>query len=315
MPSMWPPVSSRPRLPARSSPVSGRSRRLEVLSSSVSPRRSRRRESPEASPAGGSSARCRSCARAAWAACAGRSSAANGSSSACRSTYRELGDEPRLVTIIGDPGVGKTRLVREAWEWLAGESPEPLRRTGRCLSYGQGITYWPLAEVLKEHLGILESDAPASVLSRLEGREILGLTLGLDVAGGLHPLDGPRPSARGLGRARDRARRGATCCRPRGGPALGRAGAARPARATRPGREGPSAAHRHRASGAARRPARLGWRAACSRDPRARAALARRQPADARHALGRRAAGRPNETSSSSARRGTRSSSRSCWGP
>jgi class 3 adenylate cyclase/tetratricopeptide (TPR) repeat protein len=105
-----------------------------------------------------------------------------------QTAYRELGDEPRLVTIIGDPGVGKTRLVREAWEWLAGESPEPLRRTGRCLSYGQGITYWPLAEVLKEHLGILESDPPASVLRRLEGREILGLTLGLDVAGGLHPL-------------------------------------------------------------------------------------------------------------------------------
>jgi hypothetical protein len=105
-----------------------------------------------------------------------------------RTAYGELGDEPRLVTIIGDPGVGKTRLVREVWEWLAGESPEPLRRTGRCLSYGQGITYWPLAEVLKEHLGILESDPPASVLRRLEGREILGLTLGLDIAEDIHPL-------------------------------------------------------------------------------------------------------------------------------
>ena len=105
-----------------------------------------------------------------------------------QTTYRELGDEPRLVTIVGDPGVGKTRLVREAWEWLAGESPQPLRRTGRCLSYGQGITYWPLAEVLKEHFGILESDPAASVLRRLEGREILGLTLGLDVAEELHPL-------------------------------------------------------------------------------------------------------------------------------
>lgn len=105
-----------------------------------------------------------------------------------QTAYHELGAAPRLVTIIGDPGVGKTRLVREAWEWLAAESPEPLRRTGRCLSYGHGITYWPLAEVLKEQLGILESDASASVFKRLEGREILGLTLGLDVARGLHPL-------------------------------------------------------------------------------------------------------------------------------
>ncbi|MDP9302643.1 MAG: hypothetical protein M3P43_17390 [Actinomycetota bacterium] len=66
--------------------------------------------------------------------------------------------------------------------------PGTLRRTGRCLSYGQGITYWPLAEVLKEHLGIFESDPPAVVLERLGSREILGLTLGLDVAHGLHPL-------------------------------------------------------------------------------------------------------------------------------
>jgi len=104
--------------------------------------------------------------------------------------YEEVEDqrEPRLVTILGDAGVGKSRLVRELWERLGGRSPEPLRRTGRCLSYGQGITYWPLAEVLKEHLGILESDPPAVVLDRLGSREILGLTLGLDVAGRLHPL-------------------------------------------------------------------------------------------------------------------------------
>jgi class 3 adenylate cyclase len=109
---------------------------------------------------------------------------------ALEGAYQEVEDrrEPRLVTILGDAGVGKTRLVREFWERLGGRSPEPLRRTGRCLSYGQGITYWPLAEVLKEHLGILESDPPTVALERLGSREILGLTLGLDVAGGLHPL-------------------------------------------------------------------------------------------------------------------------------
>ncbi len=95
---------------------------------------------------------------------------------------------PVLVTIAGDPGVGKTRLVRELWERLAEERPEPLRRTGRCLAYGQGITYWPLGEVLKEHLGIRESDSPEELQRRLEGQQILGLTLGLDVAGDLHPL-------------------------------------------------------------------------------------------------------------------------------
>lgn len=95
---------------------------------------------------------------------------------------------PRLVTILGNPGVGKTRLVREFWQWLGEQSPEPLRRTGRCLSYGQATTYWPLGEVLKEHLGLLESDPPEVQIRRLGERPILGLTLGLDTAGDLHPL-------------------------------------------------------------------------------------------------------------------------------
>jgi class 3 adenylate cyclase len=95
--------------------------------------------------------------------------------------------EAHLVTIIGDAGVGKTRLLREFWSWLGGQVPQPLQRTGRCLSYGQA-TYWPLAEVLKEQLGILESDPPATVRARVGEREILGLALGLDVAGELHPL-------------------------------------------------------------------------------------------------------------------------------
>jgi class 3 adenylate cyclase len=106
-----------------------------------------------------------------------------------QATYRRAVElrEPHLVTIMGDAGVGKTRLVRELWEWLAAKEPQPLQRTGRCLPYGR-LTYWALGEVLKEHLGILESDPPESVSRRLGGREILGLALGLDVAGDLHPL-------------------------------------------------------------------------------------------------------------------------------
>jgi tetratricopeptide (TPR) repeat protein len=105
-------------------------------------------------------------------------------------TYRRAVErgEPHLVTIMGDAGVGKTRLVRELWAVLQDESPAPMRRTGRCLSYGRGITYWPLAEVIKEHFGIAEDEEPERVLQRLDGREILGLALGLDVSSGLHPL-------------------------------------------------------------------------------------------------------------------------------
>jgi class 3 adenylate cyclase/tetratricopeptide (TPR) repeat protein len=107
-----------------------------------------------------------------------------------QATYERVASErrPHVVTVMGDSGVGKTRLMRELWDWLGGESPEPLRRTGRCLPYGDGITYWPLGEVLKEHLGLLESDSAETALQHLGPRRILGLTIGLDVAGDLHPL-------------------------------------------------------------------------------------------------------------------------------
>ena len=105
-------------------------------------------------------------------------------------TYRRVAheSEPHLVTIMGDAGVGKSRLVRELWDRLGGEPGEPLRRTGRCLPYGHAITYWALGEILKEHLGILESDPPESVWNKLRPREILGLALGLEAQRELHPL-------------------------------------------------------------------------------------------------------------------------------
>ena len=106
-----------------------------------------------------------------------------------KEAYRQVvaAGRPHLVTIAGEPGVGKSRLVRELWGWLADQSPRPFCRTGRCLAYGQ-FTYWPLGEAVKEHLGILETDSPEAVRERLRGREMLGLALGVDVAPDLHPL-------------------------------------------------------------------------------------------------------------------------------
>ncbi|MEO5634688.1 adenylate/guanylate cyclase domain-containing protein [Gaiella sp.] len=98
------------------------------------------------------------------------------------------GRKPRLVTIMGDAGIGKTALIREFWEWLNSQSPEPRRRTGRCPSYGRGITLMPLGEIVREHFGLLESDAPDTVRRRLGDRAILGLTLGLEAPTDLHPL-------------------------------------------------------------------------------------------------------------------------------
>ena len=94
----------------------------------------------------------------------------------------------RLVTIVGDAGGGKSRLVSELWAALGEEDPAPLRRSGRCLAHGRGLTYRPLADVVREHLGLLESDSEETIRARLAGREVLALTLGLDAPPGLHPL-------------------------------------------------------------------------------------------------------------------------------
>jgi class 3 adenylate cyclase len=91
---------------------------------------------------------------------------------------------PRLVAVVGEAGMGKTTLVREFRERLPAGTAF---RIGRCLSYGRSVTYSALADVLRQELGLREEDAAEGVLERLAGREILGLTLGLDVAGGLEP--------------------------------------------------------------------------------------------------------------------------------
>ena len=96
---------------------------------------------------------------------------------------------PGLVTVVGEPGVGKSRLVGELSDRLAGATPEPLRRVGRCLAYGRGTTYRPLADVLREELALLETDEPETIRRRLGERQILGLTLGLEAPGDLHPLE------------------------------------------------------------------------------------------------------------------------------
>jgi class 3 adenylate cyclase len=73
----------------------------------------------------------------------------------------------QLVTIMGEPGVGKSRLVREFRAFL-GDQPECVAwRQGRCLPYGEGVTFWALGEVVKAQAGILESDGPAAAARKL----------------------------------------------------------------------------------------------------------------------------------------------------
>ncbi|MGH2454352.1 MAG: AAA family ATPase [bacterium] len=83
--------------------------------------------------------------------------------------YRRVVDGRRhhLVTIIGAAGVGKTRLVEELVAALGrtGEPPQVLR--GRCPAYGEGLTYWPLAEMLKQECRIRDTDSAAAVAEKL----------------------------------------------------------------------------------------------------------------------------------------------------
>jgi class 3 adenylate cyclase/tetratricopeptide (TPR) repeat protein len=65
---------------------------------------------------------------------------------------------PGLITIYGDAGVGKSRLTQEFLAWAERSHPAPTVLRGRCLPYGDGIAYWPLAEILKARANILDSD-------------------------------------------------------------------------------------------------------------------------------------------------------------
>ena len=94
-----------------------------------------------------------------------------------RSVYARAVAErrPTLVTVYGDAGVGKSRLTREFLAWAEAQAPAPLVLRGRCLPYGDGIAYWPLAEILKGHAGILDTDAPDLAIEKVRklGQDLL----------------------------------------------------------------------------------------------------------------------------------------------
>jgi class 3 adenylate cyclase/tetratricopeptide (TPR) repeat protein len=74
----------------------------------------------------------------------------------------------QLVTIVGEPGVGKSRLCAELFQYID-ERPELVTwRQGRCLPYGEGIAFWALGEIVKAECGILESDSPQEAEAKLE---------------------------------------------------------------------------------------------------------------------------------------------------
>ncbi len=74
---------------------------------------------------------------------------------------------PNLVTLYGVAGVGKSRLTREFIDWVRRTEPTPTVVGGRCLPYGDGVAYWPLAEILKDVAGIRDSDSTTEAFDRI----------------------------------------------------------------------------------------------------------------------------------------------------
>src|SRR5256886_7290185 len=107
-------------------------------------------------------------------------------------TYtRTLRDKrPHVFTVYGEPGVGKSRLIRE---FLAGVEGATIL-AGRALPYGEGITYWPLAEMVKSAAGITDDDPMETAKQKLIeccGDEAIAELLGL-ASGVMEAVEGQR---------------------------------------------------------------------------------------------------------------------------
>lgn len=78
------------------------------------------------------------------------------------------GTGARFVAIVGEAGMGKSRLLGELSRVVAAAHPGTVWRQGRCLPYGEGVSFWALGEILKAAAGIVEGDDVATATSKVE---------------------------------------------------------------------------------------------------------------------------------------------------
>lgn len=107
----------------------------------------------------------------------------------------------RLVTVVAPAGLGKSRLTREFTRTIAGQARVTY---GRCLSYGDGVTYWPIAEIMRDLAGLNLTDEPGQARAR-----VLALIGGQNGSrdGGARGEDGPGEHAHGEDAHGEHARR------------------------------------------------------------------------------------------------------------
>jgi class 3 adenylate cyclase/tetratricopeptide (TPR) repeat protein len=101
---------------------------------------------------------------------------------------------PQLVTIVGVPGIGKSRLAAELFRVIDDDPNDTVYwRQGRSLPYGDGVTFWALAEMVKAQAGILETDSPQQAEQKLQasvGELIPEVADARWIGGHLRPLAG-----------------------------------------------------------------------------------------------------------------------------
>jgi class 3 adenylate cyclase len=91
------------------------------------------------------------------------------------------GGHPALVTVVGEPGVGKSRLASELMACAEGFQI----LSGRCLEYGEGITYWPIAEIVRQAAGIRDEHSREEARARIgsllpdEGAAVVAQAIGV----------------------------------------------------------------------------------------------------------------------------------------
>src|SRR5581483_4066823 len=99
----------------------------------------------------------------------------------------------RLVTVVAEAGVGKSRLIEELALRIA---PQARLVRGRCLPYGRGITFWPLLEIARHVAGIDDEDSPEAARAKLvqvtgpeDGDAAVRVASAVGLAGDEYPLD------------------------------------------------------------------------------------------------------------------------------
>jgi class 3 adenylate cyclase/tetratricopeptide (TPR) repeat protein len=76
-------------------------------------------------------------------------------------------ESAQLVTLVGEPGIGKSRLTHELFQMIEADRELIWWRHGRSLPYGEGVSLWALGEIVRNHAGILANDPPSTAEEKL----------------------------------------------------------------------------------------------------------------------------------------------------